>query len=64
MADEQKESEGFKFEGLDVPRPTDIIWIAKDVSIHCRAEHINKVQRWFLKFLIGWRYESITKGEG
>ena len=63
MTDEQKENEAFKFEGLDIPEPTDIIWIAENVSIHCRAGHINKFQRLVLKFLTGWRYEVITKGE-
>ena len=61
MTDNNKE--GY-FMFLNTPKPTDIIWIAKDVSIYCNASHITKAQRKVIKFLTGWRYESITKGEG
>jgi hypothetical protein len=59
-----REKEFSNFEGLDIPQPTDIIWIAENVSIHCRAGYINKVQRLFLRFLTGWRYEKILKTKG
>ena len=43
-----------------VDKPTDNIYIAKNVSIQCDASHINNLQRDIIKFLTGWRYERIS----
>ena len=48
---------------IPIPKPTTDIYIAEDVIISCNASHINNWQRKIIKWLTGWRYEEIAKGE-
>ena len=42
------------------PEPDTVIWIARNVCVHCRA-HYNWLQRAMARFLLGWRVERVRK---